>query len=252
MTPVSDLTVKIFADGADRAGMLEMYGKSFIKGFTTNPTLMHRAGIDNYVEFARDILQVIPDRPISFEVFSDDHAEMELQARAISTWGKNVYVKIPVSNTRAEPSYDLIHKLSNGGVQINVTAIMTLEQVREVSAALQGGAPSCVSVFAGRISDTGRDPIPIMTKSLEMLKDTPDAELIWASPREMLNIFQADAIGCHIITVTNDILKKLDRIGQDLSDLSLETVKMFHHDAKVAGYRIDDYTDEGGASPASM
>lgn len=252
MKAVSDLKVKIFADGADKAGMLEMYGKSFIKGFTTNPTLMRRAGIENYLEFARDILQVISDRPISFEVFSDDHSEMELQAKVISAWGKNVYVKIPVSNTRAEPSYDLIHKLSHDGVQINVTAILTLEQVREVSAALQGGAPSCVSVFAGRISDTGRDPIPIMTRSLEILKDSPDAELIWASPREMLNIFQADDIGCHIITVTNDILKKLDRVGQDLNDLSLETVKMFHDDAKVAGYRIDDYADGNVASPAKV
>lgn len=239
MKTVSELTVKIFADGADKAGMLEMYGKSFIKGFTTNPTLMRKAGISDYLEFARDILQLIPDRPISFEVFSDEFSEMELQAKIISTWGKNVYVKIPVSNTRAEPSYDLVYKLSHSGVQINVTAIMTVEQVRDVAAALRGGAPSCVSVFAGRIADTGRDPIPIMTEALDLLKDSPDAELIWASPRELLNIFQADAIGCHIITVTNDILKKLEGVGKDLSDFSLETVKMFRNDAVAARYQID-------------
>jgi transaldolase len=242
MKAVADLTVKIFADGADKAGMLEMYGKSFIKGFTTNPTLMRKAGVGNYIEFAREILQVIPDRPISFEVFSDEFSEMELQARVISTWGKNVYVKIPVSNTRSEPSYDLVSRLSHSGVQINVTAIMTLEQVRDVAAALRGGAPSCVSVFAGRIADTGRDPIPIMTEALDMLKDLPDAELIWASPREMLNIFQADDIGCHIITVTNDILRKLDGVGKDLAEFSLDTVKMFHQDALVAGYRIEGDT----------
>jgi transaldolase len=241
MRSVSDLSVKIFADGADKAGMLEMYGKSFIKGFTTNPTLMRKAGVSNYMEFARDILQVIPDRPISFEVFSDEFDEMESQAKTISTWGKNVYVKIPVSNTRAEPSYDLVHRLSHSGVQINVTAIMTVAQVREVAAALQGGAPSCVSVFAGRIADTGRDPLPIMTEALDLLKDSPGAELIWASPRELLNIFQADDIGCHIITVTNDILKKLDGVGKDLSEFSLDTVKMFRDDAVTVSYQIDSH-----------
>ncbi len=245
MKSVSELTVKIFADGADKAGMLEMYGKSFIKGFTTNPTLMRKAGITDYIDFARDILQVIPDRPISFEVFSDEFSEMELQAKIISTWGRNVYVKIPVSNTRAEPSYDLVYKLSHGGVQVNVTAIMTLEQVSNVGAALRGGAPSCISVFAGRIADTGRDPLPIMTEALDLLKDSPDAELIWASPREMLNIFQADAIGCHIITVTNDILKKLDGVGKDLSDFSLETVKMFRNDAAAAGYQLEAHQVKG-------
>lgn len=239
MKAIADLTVKIFADGADKAGMLEMYDKPFIKGFTTNPTLMRKAGVEDYIEFARDIVQVIPDRPISFEVFSDEFSEMELQARVISTWGKNVYVKIPVTNTRSEPSYDLVSKLAHSGVQINVTAIMTVEQVRDVAAALRGGEPSCVSVFAGRIADTGRDPIPIMTEAMGILKDLPDAELIWASPREMLNIFQADAIGCHIITVTNDILRKLDGVGKDLTEFSLDTVKMFHQDALVAGYRIE-------------
>ncbi len=236
--PVSDLRVKLFADGADKAGMLEMYSKSFIKGFTTNPTLMRKAGVNNYVEFALEILRAIPDRPISFEVFSDEFAEMESQARVISSWGPNVYVKIPVSNTRRQPSYDLVHRLSHTGIQINVTAVMTLEQVHEVAAAVKGGAPSCVSVFAGRIADTGRDPLPIMTDALDLLKDSPEAELIWASPRELINIFQADAIGCHIITVTNDVLKKLQFIGKDLKDFSLETVKMFRRDAMLAGYRI--------------
>lgn len=242
MKTISELTVKIFADGADKAGMVEMYGKSFIKGFTTNPTLMRKAGISNYLEFARDILQAIPDRPISFEVFSDEFSEMELQARVISSWGKNVYVKIPVSNTPGEPSYDLVYRLSHSGIQVNVTAIMTLEQVREVAAAVRGGAPSCVSVFAGRIADTGRDPVPIMIDALDLLKDSPDAELIWASPRELLNIFQADAIGCHIITVTNDILRKLDGVGKDLSEFSLDTVKMFRRDAVAAGYQIAGHT----------
>jgi transaldolase len=238
MKGISDLKVKIFADGADRDGMLTMYGKSFIKGFTTNPTLMRKVGIINYEEFARDIVQAIPDRPISFEVFSDDFAEMELQARAISSWGPNVYVKIPVSNTRAESSYDLVYRLSHDGIKVNVTAIMALDQVREVAAAVRGGAPSCVSVFAGRIADTGRDPVPIMIDALDLLKESADAELIWASPRELFNIFQADEIGCHIITVTNDILGKLVAVGKDLNEFSLDTVKMFHKDAVTAGFQI--------------
>lgn len=239
MKRVSDLKVKIFADGADKAGMLEMYDKSFIKGFTTNPTVMRKAGIINYVEFARDIVRAIPDRPISFEVFSDEFSEMEAQARIISSWGKNVYVKIPVSNTRGEPSYDLVYRLSHDGIQVNVTAMMTLEQVREVVTAVRGGAPSCVSVFAGRIADTGLDPVPIMIEALDLLMESPDAELIWASPRELLNIFQADDIGCHIITVTNDILAKLSLSGKDLKEFSLDTVKMFRRDAVSAGYQID-------------
>jgi len=234
----SELGVKIFADGADKAGMLEMYGKPFIKGFTTNPTLMRKAGINDYRSFAQDILRAIPDRPISFEVFSDDFSEMELQAGIIRSWGKNVYVKIPITNTLGAPSYDLIHRLSRDGVQVNVTALMTMDQVREVAVALRGGAPSCVSVFAGRIADTGRDPVPMMVNALDLLKDTPTAELIWASPRELLNIFQADAIGCHIITVTNDILKKLDGVGKDLAEFSLDTVKMFRNDAVGASYKI--------------
>ena len=239
MKSVSELNVKIFADGADKAGMLEMYGKPFIKGFTTNPTLMRKAGVSSYIEFAQDILQAIPDRPISFEVFSDEFSEMELQARIIGSWGKNVYVKIPVSNTRGETSYDLVYRLSHSGIQVNVTAVMTSEQVRAIADALRGGAPSCVSMFAGRIADTGRDPIPFMIDALSVLKSSPASELIWASPREMLNIFQADAIGCHIITVTNDVLKKLDGVGKDLGDFSLETVRMFRNDAIAAHYQIE-------------
>ena len=238
MKSVSELKVKIFADGADRAGMLEMYSKSFIKGFTTNPTLMRRAGVSNYIEFAQDILQVIPDRPISFEVFSDEFSEMESQAKTISSWGNNVYVKIPISNTRGDPSYDLVHKLSHSGVRVNVTAIMTSAQVGAIAQAVRGGAASCVSVFAGRIADTGCDPLPIMIEALSLLDSSPEAELIWASPRELLNIFQADAIGCHIITVTNDLLAKLDRVGKDLSELSLDMVRMFRDDAIAARYQI--------------
>jgi transaldolase len=237
MKSVSNLNIKIFADGADKAGMLEMYEKPFIKGFTTNPTLMRRAGVSDYVRFAKEILEAIPDRPISFEVFSDEFPEMESQAQAISSWGPNVYVKIPVSNTRGDTSYDLVHKLSHSGVQVNVTAVMTLAQVEAIARAVRDGAPSCVSVFAGRIADTGRDPIPLMSEALELLKSSPQAELIWASPRELLNIFQADAIGCHIITVTNNLLNGLGRVGKDLSELSLEMVRMFRDDAVVAGYQ---------------
>ena len=239
MTKVNDLKVKLFADGADKAGMLEMYRKPFVKGFTTNPTLMRKAGISDYRGFAREILEAIPDRPISFEVFSDEFEEMERQAREIATWGPNVYVKIPITNTRREPSYDLVHSLSHEGVKVNVTAMLTLEQVRAVAGALRGGAPSCVSVFAGRIADTGVDPVPIMAESVRLLANVPGAELIWASPRELLNVFQAEAVGCHIITATNDILKKLDLIGKDLADYSLDTVKMFFNDAAQAGFTLD-------------
>jgi transaldolase len=238
MMKAEDLTVKIFADGAEKAGMLEMYAKPYIKGFTTNPTLMHKAGLTDYRAFARSILEAIPDRPISFEVFSDEFGDMERQAREIATWGDNVYVKIPVTNTRREPAYDLVRRLANEGVKLNITAIMTVEQVRNVVEAVNEGAPSCVSVFAGRIADTGRDPVPLMTECVEILKSAPRAELIWASPRELLNIIQADAIGCHIITVTNDILKKLPLVGKDLGDYSLDTVKMFFEDGKKAGYTL--------------
>ena len=239
MKTLADLKVKLFADGADKAGMLEMYRKPFVKGFTTNPTLMRKAGISDYRGFAHEILNAIPDRPISFEVFSDEFDEMERQAREIATWGDNVYVKIPVTNTRREPAYELVRTLSHDGVKVNVTAMMTLEQVRAVADALRGGAPSNVSVFAGRIADTGRDPMPIMAESVRILSDVPGAELIWASPRELLNVFQADEVGCHIITATNDILKKLDLIGRDLADYSLDTVKMFFNDAGAAGFRLD-------------
>ncbi|MBI5304091.1 MAG: transaldolase [Chloroflexi bacterium] len=238
MKAISDLRVKIFADGADKAGMLEMYRQPFIKGFTTNPTLMRKAGIADYTAFARDMLQAIPDRPISFEVFSDEFAEMERQARLIAQWGANVYVKIPVTNTRRESAIPLIRRLADAGIQLNVTAMMTLAQVRDVSAALAGGAPSCVSVFAGRIADTGRDPVPMMAAAVELIRPYPNVELIWASPRELLNVFHADAIGCHIITVTNDILKKLNLVGKDLDEYSLDTVKMFYDDAAKVGYSL--------------
>ncbi|MEA2339717.1 MAG: transaldolase [Thermoanaerobaculia bacterium] len=238
MKNVEDLNVKLFADGAEKAGMLEMYAKPYIKGFTTNPTLMHKVGLTDYRGFAKSIVESIPDRHISFEVFSDEFDEMERQAREIATWGDNVYVKIPVTNTRREPSYDLVRRLSHEGVKLNITAILTLEQVRDVVDAVAGGAPSCISVFAGRVADTGRDPVPLMTEAVEILRKAPDAELIWASPRELLNIFQADEIGCHIITVTNDILKKLSLVGKDLADYSLDTVKMFYEDGRKAGFTL--------------
>lgn len=235
---VDKLRVKIFADGADKAGMLEMAARPFIAGFTTNPTLMRKAGIADYRAFAHDVLSVIRDRPISFEVFSDEFGEMESQAKEIASWGSNVYVKIPVTNTRSVPAYDLIRRLSAAGVKVNVTALMTLGQVRDVSAALAGGPPSCISVFAGRIADTGRDPVPLMAAAVEMIRPHPTQELIWASPRELLNIFQADAVGCHIITVTNDVLRKLGGVGKDLDVFSLETVKMFFDDGRAAGFKL--------------
>ena len=235
---LTDLRTKIFADGAELAGMLAMYREPHIKGFTTNPTLMRKAGVTDYRAFAREVVAAIPDRPISFEVFSDEFADMERQAREIATWGEHVYVKVPVTNTRREPAYELVNRLSHAGVKLNVTALMTLDQVQAVTDALKGGAPSNISVFAGRIADTGRDPVPHMKAALEIMKAEPNAELIWASPRELLNVFQAHEIGCHIITVTNDILKKLSLRDKDLSDYSLETVKMFHDDAKAAGFSI--------------
>ncbi len=238
MKTVEQLSIKIFADGADKAGILEMYAKPYIKGFTTNPTLMHKAGLTDYRAFAKDILLDITDRPISFEVFSDEFAEMERQAMEIAGWGDNVYVKIPVTNTRREPAYTLVERLSQAGVKLNVTALMSLSQVRDVVAALDPKTPACVSVFAGRVADTGRDPVPLMAAAMELLALRPQAELIWASPRELLNIFQADEIGCHIITVTNDILKKLSQVGKDLDDYSLDTVKMFYNDAQAAGFKL--------------
>jgi transaldolase len=238
MNVSSRLKVKVFADGAEKAGMLEMYRNPQIKGFTTNPTLMRKAGVTDYQGFALDILRAIPDRPISFEVFSDDFSEMKRQARKISSWGENVYVKIPVTNTQRMSSTQLVHDLAQEGVKLNVTALLTLDQVRGVCAALEGGVPAYVSVFAGRIADTGRDPVPLMAAAVEMVRMCPNVELIWASPRELLNIFQADAIGCHIITVSNDILKKLNTVGRDLHEYSLDTVKMFYEDAVKAGYAL--------------
>jgi transaldolase len=238
MKKVEDLKVKIFADGADKAGMLEMHAKPFIKGLTTNPTLMKKAGITDYRAFCKDILTSIKDKPLSFEVFSDDFAEMERQAMDIASWGSNVYVKIPITNTKQETCCALIRKLAEQKVQLNVTAIMTLAQVCDVVAALDPNVPSYVSIFAGRIADTGRDPLPLMAAAVEMLKVAPAAELIWASPRELLNIFQADDIGCQVITVTNDILMKLSLVGYDLGEYSLDTVKMFYNDATIAKFQL--------------
>jgi transaldolase len=235
---LTELRTKIYADGADLDGMLAMYRQPHIKGFTTNPTLMRKAGITDYAAFAQQVLAAVRDRPISFEVFSDEFADMERQAREIATWGEHVYVKIPGTNTRREPAYELVRRLSHGGVKVNVTAIMTLDQVRAVTDAVAGGAPSNISVFAGRIADTGRDPVPHMQAALDIMTKAPTAELIWASPRELLNVFQAHDIGCHIITVTNDILKKLSLVGKDLDDYSLDTVKMFYDDASAAGFKI--------------
>ena len=235
---LGDLKVKVFADGADRAGILRMYANPLIRGFTTNPTLMRKAGVTDYEAFAKDILTAVPDRPISFEVFADEFAEMERQALKISGWGKNVYTKIPVTNTRRESSLDLVCRLARKGVKLNVTALMTLCQVKEVGTALAGGPPAYVSMFAGRIADTGRDPVPIMAEAVEILRPYSNIELIWASPRELLNIFQADSAGCHIITATHDLLHKLELVGKDLGDFSLDTVKMFHRDAAQAGYKL--------------
>ena len=232
------LRVKLFADGAEKKGMVEMYGNPLISGFTTNPTLMRKAGVTDYEGFAKEILLTITSKPISFEVFSDEFREMEKQARKISSWSNNVYVKIPVTNTRRESSLSLIERLSKDGVKVNVTAMMTASQVKEVLPALAHGPASYVSVFAGRVADAGIDPLPIMKEVVEMLKGHPNVELIWASPREVFNVVQADAIGCHIITATNDILKKLPTLGKDLGDFSLETVKMFYDDAQAAEYKI--------------
>lgn len=238
MTAVNDLKVKIFADGADVKGMVEMYKKPFVKGFTTNPTLMRKAGISDYRGFAKEVLAAIPDRPISFEVFSDDFSEMEKQAREIASWGKNVNVKIPVTNTQGEPAYKLIQTLAKAGIQLNVTAVFTLEQVRDIVAHLDAKTPAFVSVFAGRIADTGRDQLPLMAAAHALVHTLPHAELIWASPRELLNVFHAESVGCDIITVTNDVLAKLSNVGKPLAQFSLETVKMFHDDATKAGFKL--------------
>jgi len=235
---ISNLKVKLFADGADLAGIKEMAANPAIKGFTTNPTLMRKAGVSDYKAFALQAVQAVGGRPISFEVFADEFSEMEKQAHEIASWGKNIYVKIPVTNTRREFSGVLIERLSRSGVQLNVTALMTVDQVKGVTERLAAETPAIISVFAGRIADTGRDPMPIMAEAVKAMKKKPKTELIWASPRELLNIFQANEVGCHIITATNDILKKLSLVGKDLDAYSLETVEMFYKDAKTAGYSI--------------
>lgn len=239
MTLLSRLRVRIYADGADRAGILRLHALPFIHGITTNPTLMRKAGVADYEAFARDVLQVVTDKPVSFEVLADDFPEMRRQALKISGWGENVYTKIPITNSRGETSVPLIRELTAAGVKVNVTAILTLPQVRAVAEVLQSDVPAVVSVFAGRIADTGVDPMPIMRDARGALAERPRAELLWASVREVLNILQADATGCDIVTVTHDILAKAQTmLGQDLADLSLETVKMFARDAREAGFQL--------------
>lgn len=233
---LKDLAVKLFADGAEIATMLDLYKNPLIQGFTTNPTLMKKSGITNYRKFALEILHAIPDRPISFEVFSDELPEMKRQALAINDWAENVYVKIPITDSYGKFTFTLIEDLAQQGVKQNVTALTTFEQVVQVSRVLGAYTPAYISVFAGRIADTGIDPVPLMAKSVDFLKDRPNQELIWASPREVLNIIQAENSHCHIITLTNDILKKLDWIGRDLNEVSLATVKMFRNDAIEAEF----------------
>lgn len=238
MTLFSELEIKLFADGADIREIVELAANPLICGFTTNPTLMRKAGVKDYESFARAAVETVPDRPICFEVFADDFEEMEEQALHISAWGENVYVKIPVTNCRSESSASLLRRLVRQDVRLNVTALMTVAQVEAVAEAIEDG-PSCfISIFAGRIADTGRDPVPLIAEAVDVLLARPQLELIWASPRELLNIFHAAQAGCHIITVTPELLKKLPVIGKDLGELSLETVQMFHEDAAAAGYRL--------------
>jgi transaldolase len=234
----SELRIKVFADGAELDVVRRLYADPLIKGFTTNPTLMRKAGVADYERFAREMLEIVPDRPISFEVFSDEHAEMERQARLIASWGDHVYVKIPVTDTAGAGTNDLLCRLVAAGVKVNVTGLMTVTQVERVVRCLEGGPSAYVSVFAGRVADAGVDPIPVMAAALETLTAAPNAELIWASPREILNLVQADQIGCHVITVTHDLLKKLSLLGRDLTRFSLDTVRMFHDDARAAGYTL--------------
>lgn len=234
-----DLPIKIFADGADREGIAALYAKPYIKGLTTNPTLMRKVGVSDYENFAREILDVVKEKPISFEVFSDDFPEMRRQALRIGKWQENVYVKIPITNTRGDSAVPLIGELSAEGVKLNVTAILTGEQVESVARAVKPDVPCVVSVFAGRVADTGVDPIPLMKDSRALLRDLPQAELLWASVREVLNIFQAAQCGCDIVTVPHDLLEKVARLGgMDLAELSLDTVKMFYDDAVAAGFKI--------------
>ena len=238
MPPIKDLKIKLFMDGADFETMKGFYKGGLIKGFTTNPSLMRKAGVSDYEQFAKKVLAAIPDRPISFEVFSDDFETMEREARKIASWGKSHYVKIPVTNTKGESSAALIKKLSAEGILLNVTAILCLDQVETVARSLNPGVPSVVSVFAGRIADTGRDPAPLMKQSVGILKSNSRAEVLWASTRELLNIFQAEECGCHIITVAPDILKKFELVGKDLKELSLDTVRQFYQDAQSAGFNL--------------
>jgi len=235
---LAELKIKLFSDGADKTQILRFYANPLIRGFTTNPTLMRSAGVKNYEAFAREILDVIRDRPISFEVFADNFGEMERQARKIAAWGENVYVKIPISNTKRQSSMELAGQLAHSGVKVNITAVLTLDQVRAAANALTGGSPGIISIFAGRIADTGRDPVPTVAAAVDLVSAYSNIELIWASPRELLNIFQANDAGCHIITVPETILAKLETVGKDLDEFSLETVAMFHNDAARSGYQL--------------
>jgi transaldolase len=235
---LNGISTRIFADGADLGGILILAGDPRISGFTTNPTLMRKVGLTDYARFARDLLERITKHPISFEVFADDMAEMRRQARTIASWGENVYVKIPVTSTTGKSMAPLVRELSEEGVKVNVTALFTTAQVELITAAVADGAPSYISVFAGRIADAGVDPMPIMARSVQIMTSAPRSELIWASPREILNLVQADQVGCHIITITHDLLEKLDGLGKSLEQFSLETVRMFHEDARAAGYTL--------------
>lgn len=235
---VAELRTKLFADGADKGTFVQLYKDPAIKGFTTNPSLMRKAGVTDYETFAQELLEIVSDLPVSFEVFADDFAEMERQARIIASWGENVYVKIPITNTLGESSVKLICRLAHSGIRVNATALLALDQVRDVSRVMADGPPSYISVFAGRVADTGLDPVPLMAAAVEMIRPYDNIELIWASPRELLNVFQADAVGCHIITATPDILKKLSLIGKDLHEYSRETVKMFYDDARLSAYML--------------
>jgi transaldolase len=232
------ISTKIFADGADLDGILRLAEDPTIKGFTTNPTLMWKAGLTDYADFAQRLLEQIRDKPISFEVFADDEAEMRRQAKQLASWGPNVFVKIPVTTTSGESMAPLVRELSEDGVQVNVTALFTTAQVELITSAVADGAPSCISVFAGRIADAGVDPLPIMQRSVDIMSSVPHAELIWASPREVLNLVQADQVGCHIITMTHDLIGKVKNLGKDLDQFSLETVQMFHRDAAAAGFTL--------------
>lgn len=234
----SKLRIDLYADGADVRDMVAARESGIVKGFTTNPTLMKKSGVTDYAAFAKEALKAVSGMPISFEVFADEFDEMERQARMITTWGEGVYVKIPITNTKSHSSIPLIRRLAGAGVKLNITAILTLEQVRDVVDAINPNIPAVVSVFAGRIADTGRDPVPLMREAANIVKAKPKAQLLWASPRELLNIFQAEEVGCHIITVTSDILKKLAGVGKSLDELSLDTVKMFYNDASAAGFKL--------------